>query len=468
MTKLTALLVGLSLTLLLSAGCAVGPNYKRPSADVPGMYRGTTPQDAAQPAAESLGDQKWWEVFQDKQLQDLIHTALQQNYDVRIAATRILQAQAQLGITRADQLPTISGGAQAVNERNPRTKNFRQFETNANEVDLSLAWELDFWGRYRRATESARATLLATQWAREAVITTLVSDVATAYFQLRELDLELELSRRTLASRQDSLQLTQTLANGGATSLLDVRQAEQLVFTAAESIPNLERQIEQQENFISTLLGNNPGPIARGKTLTEQPHAPDVPAGLPSTLLERRPDIREAEAQLIAANAQIGVAKAAYFPQINLTATAGYQSSALTSLFTGPAGLWSFGGSLVQPIFTGGRIRSNVRFTEARQQEALLTYQQTIQQAFRGVSDSLVEYRKDREFREYQQQLALSAQDAAQLSEMRYRGGAASYLEVLTNETNYFDAQLGLAQAQLNELAGLVRIYRNLGGGWQQ
>jgi len=432
------------------------------------MYRGTTPQDAAQPPAESLGEQKWWEVFQDKQLQDLIHTALQQNYDVRIAATRILQAQAQLGITRADQLPTISAGAQAVNERNPRTKNFRQFETSANQVDLALTWELDFWGRYRRATESARATLLATEWAREAVINTLVSDVATAYFQLRSLDLQLEISRRTLASRRDSLQLTQTLANGGATSMLDVRQAEQLVFTAAETIPDLERRIEQQENFLSTLLGNNPGPIARGMSLTDQPHAPDVPAGLPSSLLERRPDIREAEAQLIAANAQIGVAKAAYFPQINLTADAGYQSSALTSLFTGPAGLWSFGGSLVQPIFTGGRIRSNVRFTEARQQEALLTYRQTIQQAFRGVSDLLVEYHKDREFRQYQQQLALSAQDAAQLSEMRYRGGAASYLEVLTNETNYFDAQLGLAQAQLNELAGLVRIYRNLGGGWQQ
>jgi multidrug efflux system outer membrane protein len=432
------------------------------------MYRGTTPQDAAQPTTESLGDQKWWEVFQDKQLQDLIHTALQQNYDVRIAATRILQAQAQLGITRADQLPTISAGAQAVNERNPRTKFFPQYETSANQVDLSLAWELDFWGKYRRATESARATLLATQWAREAIVNTLVSDVATAYFQLRSLDLQLEISRRTLASRKDSLQLTQTLANGGATSMLDVRQAEQLVFTAAETIPDLERQIEQQENFLSTLLGNNPGPIARGMTLTEQPHAPEIPAGLPSSLLERRPDIREAEARLIAANAQIGVAKATYFPQINLTASAGYQSSALTSLFTGPAGLWSFGGSLVQPIFTGGRIRSNVRFTEARQQEALLTYRQTIQQAFRGVSDSLVEYRKDREFRDYQQQLALSAQDAAQLSEMRYRGGAASYLEVLTNETNYFDAQLGLAQAQLNELAGLARIYRNLGGGWQQ
>jgi len=432
------------------------------------MYRGTAPQDAAQPAAESLGDEKWWEVFQDKQLQDLIRTALQQNYDVRNAATRIMQAQAQLGITRADQLPTISGGASAVNERNPQTKLFHQYETSANQVDLSLAWELDFWGKYRRATESARASLLATQWARESIVSTLVSDVATAYFQLRSLDLQLEISRRTLTSRRDSLQLTETLANGGATSLLDVRQAEQLVFTAAESIPDLERQIEQQENFISTLLGNNPGPIARGMTLTEQPHVPEIPAGLPSSLLERRPDIREAEAQLIAANAQIGVAKAAYFPQINLTATAGYQSTALTNLFTGPAGWWSFGGSLVQPIFTGGRIRSNVRFTEARQQEALLTYQQTIQQAFRGVSDSLVEYRKDREFREYQQQLALSAQDAAQLSEMRYRGGAASYLEVLTNETNYFDAQLGLAQAQLNELAGLVRIYRNLGGGWQQ
>jgi outer membrane protein, multidrug efflux system len=467
-TKLTAPLLGLSLTLLLSTGCAVGPNYKRPSTDVPVTYRGTTPQDTAQPKTESLGDQKWWEVFQDKQLQDFIHTALQQNYDVRIAAARILEAQAQLGITRADQLPTISGGASAVNERNPQTKLFRQFDTSANQVDLSLAWELDFWGKYRRATEAARANLLATEWAREAVKSTLVRDVATAYFQLRSLDLQLEISRRTLKSRQDSLQLTQKLANGGDTSMLDVRQAEQLVSTAAETIPDLERQIEQQENFISTLLGNNPGPLARGMKLTEQPHAPEVPAGLPSGLLERRPDIREVEALLISANAQIGVAKAAYFPQINLTADAGYQSSALTSLFTGPAGLWSFGGSLVQPIFTGGRIRSGVRFSEARQQEMVLTYRQTIQQAFRGVSDALVEYHKDREFREYQQQLAFSAQDAAQLSEMRYRGGAASYLEVLTNETNYFNAELGLAQAQANELVALVQIYQNLGGGWQQ
>ena len=298
MTKLTALLLGLLPIMLLSAGCAVGPNYKRPSVSVPDTYRGATPQEAAQPAAESLGDQKWWELFQDKQLQELIQTALRQNYDVRIAATRILEAQAQLGITRADQLPSVNGEALALNERNPKTKLFGEYETSANQLDLSLAWELDFWGKYRRATEAARANLLATEWAREAVKSTLVSDVATAYFQLRSLDLQLEISRRTLASRQDSLRLTQTLANGGATAMLDVRQAEQLVDTAAETIPDLERQIEQQENFLSTLLGNNPGPIARGMKLTEQPHAPDVPAGLPSSLLERRPDIRESEAQL--------------------------------------------------------------------------------------------------------------------------------------------------------------------------
>ena len=464
MTKLAALL----LVVLLTAGCAVGPNYKRPSVDVPGTYRGATAQEAKQPAAEPLGDQKWWEVFQDQQLQGLIRTALQQNYDVRIAATRILEAQAQVVITRSDQFPAVGGGVQAANERYAETKTYPQYDTSVNQVGLALRWDLDFWGKYRRATEAARANLLATEWARQAVISTLVSDVATAYFQLRALDLQLEISRRTLASRQDSLQLTQKLANGGATSMLDVRQAEQLVFTAAETIPDLERRIEQQENFLSALLGSNPGPIARGTKLTEQPHAPDVPAGLPSSLLERRPDIREAEAQLIAANAQIGVAKAAYFPDISLTATAGFQSSALTNLFTGPAGMWNFGGSLVQPLFAGGKIRSGVKYSEARQQEALLTYRQTIQQAFRGVSDALVEYRKDREFRLQQQQLALSAQDAARLSDVRYRGGAASYLEVLTNETNYFAAEQGLAQAQLNELVGLVRIFRSLGGGWQQ
>jgi len=461
-----------------TCGCTVGPNYRRPKVEVPVTYRGAAEQDstqdpqsasqhASQTGAQTLGDQKWWEVFQDPQLQELTRTALQNNYDVRIAAARIMEARAELGITRADQLPTLSAGAAGLNNRFPKNKLVPETETNFNAVGASVGWDLDFWGKYRRATEAARANLLATEWARRAVINSLVSDVAASYFQLRALDLQLEISRRTLATRQESLQLTRTLSDGGAATMLDVRQAEQLVATAAESIPSLERQIQQEENFLSTLLGNNPGPIARGLKLTEQPHAPEVPAGIPSSLLERRPDIRAAEAELVAANAQIGVARSAYFPQISLTGQSGFISSALTSLFTGPAGFWSFGGVLTQPVFAGGRIKSGVRLSEARKEEMLLTYQRTIQQAFRGVSDSLVEYRKDREFRERQQDLVLAAQDAARLSEMRYRGGATNYLEVLTNETNSFNAELGLAQAQLNELLGLVEIYRNLGGGWQ-
>jgi multidrug efflux system outer membrane protein len=457
-------------------GCTAGPNYRRPKIDVPATYRGTAPQEAGQPrpgqpqqqsSEQSFGDQKWWEVFQDPQLQELIRTALSQNYDVRIAAARILEAQAQLGITKADQLPAIGAGASAVNDRYARQKPLPEYETNATSAGASFAWELDFWGKYRRATEAARANLLAAEWARRAVISALVSDVAAAYFQVRADDLQLEIARRTLASRQDSLKLTQTLASGGASNMLDVRQAEQLVAVAAETVPDLERRIQQQENFISTLLGNNPGPIARGMTLTEQPHLPEVPPGIPSRLLERRPDIRAVEAQLMAANAQIGVAKAAYFPRITLTANSGLQSAALTSLFTGPAGFWNFGGSLAQPIFAGGRIKSGVRLTEARQKELVLTYQQTIQQAFRGVSDALVGYQKSRDFRQHQAELVVAARDAARLSGIRYRGGATSYLEVLTNETNAFSAELGLARAQLNELLSLVEIYRNLGGGWE-
>jgi multidrug efflux system outer membrane protein len=470
--------IPLVLLIIFTSGCAVGPNYRRPKVDVPEAYRGAPSMEPAKPetnssqqtsaaAEESLGDQKWWEVFQDPELQQLIRTALQNNYDVRIAATRILESQAQLGITRADQLPTINAGAAGLNQRLPKTVLNPEVDTNANAVSASMVWDLDFWGKYRRATEAARANLLATEWAKRAVINTLVSNVAAAYFQLRAYDLQLEISQQTLASRQESLQLTRTLSDGGAGTMLDVRQAEQLVSTAAEEIPDLERRIQQQENFISTLLGNNPGPIARGMKLTDQPHLPEVPAGIPSRLLERRPDIREAEAQLIAANARIGVAKAAYFPQITLTGNSGFLSSALTSLFTGPAGFWNFGGGIAQPIFAGGRIKSGVRLSEARKEELVLTYQQTIQQAFRGVSDSMVGYQKNREYREHQEELVRAAKDAARLSELRYRGGATNYLEVLTNETNAFSAELALTQAQLNELVSLVEIYRTLGGGWE-
>lgn len=458
----------LSLFVMLCAGCTVGPNYKKPAVPVPPEYRGLPADQVGKSGATSFGDQKWWDAFQDETLRELIQTALKQNYDVRIAAARILEARAQLGITRADQLPSVAAGASAVNERLAQSARIPAIETSAQTLSASLAWELDFWGKFRRATESARASLLAQEWAQHEVISSLVSDVATAYFRLRELDLELEISRHTLATRQDSLRLTQTLADHGATSLLDVRQAEQLVFTAAAAVPDTERRIEQEENFISTLLGNNPQAVPRGRKLVDQPHPLEVPAGLPSSLLERRPDIREAEQELIAANAQIGVARADYFPQIALTASSGFQSSALTGLFSGPAGLWTFGASAVQPVFEGGRIRNRVRFAEARTQEATLFYQRTIQQAFRDVSDALVGYQKSQEFRAQQEQLTHSAEDATRLSNMRYKGGATSYLEVLDSDTRYFSAQLALAQAQLVELQSLVQIYRSLGGGWQQ
>jgi len=458
------------LTLILGlflAGCTVGPRYQRPVIDVPQAYRGPM-EEAAQPAPESLGDARWWTVFQDPQLQELIRVALQQNFDVRIAATRVLQAQAQLGITRADQFPSVNAGANYTAQRLAKTSSvLPAFETNTGELDLSVLWNLDFWGKYRKATEAARANLLASEWGRRAVLDSVISDVATAYFQLRALDLQLVISKDTLESRQDSLRLTQVLARNGSSSDLDVRQAEQLVYTASETIPDLERQIQQQENLISILLGRNPGPIARGLQITEEPKPLSVPPGLPSALLERRPDIREAEENLVAANAEIGVAKAAYFPSISLTGTAGFQSDALSRLFTGPASLWTAGPSLTQPIFEGGRLRSTVRLTEAQKKQELLTYESTIQEAFREVSDSLIAYQKDREFREQQNLLTTAAQGAARLSDIRYRGGTASYLEVLTNDTNYFSAELNLVQAQLNERLALVQLYQALGGGWQ-
>jgi multidrug efflux system outer membrane protein len=451
----------------LSSGCMVGPNYKKPAVPTPSVYRGLSAEQAVTPDVASFGDQKWWDAFQDDALRDLIRTALQQNYDVRIAATRILEARALLGVVRADQLPEVNAAASVVNERLSQAQGRPAIETSPTQVTLSLAWELDFWGKFRRATESARASLLSEEWAQRQVISSLVSDIASAYFELREQDLELEISRQTLASRTDSLRLTRLLADRGATSMLDVRQAEQLVFGAGAVIPDLERRIEQQENFISILVGKNPESVARGRLLVDQPHPPEVPAGLPSSLLERRPDILQAEQQLVAANAQIGVAKADYFPQISLTAVGGFQSSALTRLFSGPAGLWTLGASAVQPIFEGGRIRNNVRFAEARTQELTFVYQRTVQQAFREVSDSLVGYRKSQEVKAQQQQLTNAAEDATKLSNMRYRGGATSYLEVLDSETRLFAARLALAQAELSELQALVQIYRSLGGGWQ-
>jgi len=463
----TVLSIACSLAVLIT-GCTVGPNYKRPNVDVPADYREATTADLSSNTAPAFGDMKWWTVFQDEQLQQLIRTAQKNNYDVRIAASRVLQAQAQLGITRADQYPNVSGGADINSTRYPKTTISQPYQLNTGQLALTAAWELDFWGKYRRATEAARANLLASEWNQRAVMNTLISNVATSYFQLRELDLQLEIAKQTLASRQESLKLTEALEQNGSTSLVDVRQAEQLVYTASETIPAVQKQIAQSEDLISTLIGANPGEVVRGRKLVEQPHEPTVPAGLPSALLERRPDIQQAEQKLIAANAQIGVARAAYFPDISLSAEGGFNSNALSRLFSSPAGFWNVGPMLAEPIFTAGKTRSNVRLTEAQQQEALLTYQQTIQQAFRDVSDSLVAYRKNREYREQQELLTESTRGADELSKIRYQGGIASYLEVLTSETNYFAAQLNLAQAQADELTAYVQLYNALGGGWQQ
>jgi multidrug efflux system outer membrane protein len=451
---------------LLLAGCLVGPNYQRPPIDAPAGYRGDSRSSIA--SSESLGDEKWWEVFEDPVLQQLIRTAIEQNYDLRIAASRVLQAQAQLGVTRANQFPTVNAGADVSSQRNPKISNsFPSYEAKVGEVDLAVVWNLDFWGKYRRQTEAARANLLASQWGQKAVLSSVISSVASAYFSLRELDLALETSKMTLAARQDSLRLTSVLAKNGSSSGLDIRQSEQLVYTAAETIPDLERQIVLQENSLSILLGRNPGPIPRGRKLTEQPNPPAIPVGLPSELLERRSDIQEAEQNLVAANAQIGVAKAALFPSISLTGTAGYESFALNNLFSHAQRAWNGAASLTQPVFAGGALRSEKRLAEAQKQEMLLTYQQTIMNAFQQVSNSLAAYQKGHEFREQQELLTAAAEDADRLSKILYQHGGTSYLQVLSSENNEFSAQLNLAQAQLNERLALVQLYNALGGGWQ-
>ena len=465
--KKTALLIEIVAALGLMTGCLVGPKYQRPAVDLPQEYRAPAPQQAAQ--ASSLGNEQWWQVYQDPVLTQLIHTAIAQNYDVRIAAARVLEAQAQVGITRANQFPSASVGADVFSEQNAKvTKLFPPYQVNGGELSLSVIWNLDFWGKYRRQTEAARAQLLATEWGQRAVISSLVANVATAYFQLRALDSELEISQRTLGSRQQSLQLTHTLESHGGASGLDVSQAEQLVYTASETIPDLERQIEQQENLLSILLGENPQSVPRGRALTEEPAPASVPAGLPSELLERRPDIQQAEQIMVAANAQIGVAKAAFFPSVSLTGTGGLESNALNRFISQPSEMWTAAAGVTQPVFEGGALRSGLKLARANWQEAVFSYQQTVQNAMEQVSNSLVASQKNREFREQQELLTQAAQKTDHFSEVLYKNGGASYLQVLTSETNYFSAELNLVQAQFNERLALVQLYQSLGGGWQQ
>jgi len=458
---------------LLLAGCTVGPNYKRPDVQAPPSFRAPVPVPASDPA--SLADLKWFEIFKDEKLQELVRTALVQNYDLRDAAARVEAARANLGITRSNQFPNFDATASIDTIRFSRNGSQElpaalvpyQNRTFGQATLNFLSFELDFWGRLRRATEAARASLLSSEENRKAVTTTLVSDVASAYFKLRELDYELEISRRTLATRRDSLKLIKNRQAGGVATLLDLRQSEQLVYTAAETIPISLREIEQTENQISLLLGINPGNVIRGRSLTDQDMPPEVPAGLPSALLERRPDIRAAEQSLIAANAQIGVAKAAYFPQISLSGFLGGQGTQLTNLFSGPSSVWAFTPAVTQPIFMAGRLKSNVKLTEALRDSALIQYQKAIQTAFTEVSDALIARQRVREAREQQVLLVSALQDRTRLAYVRYRGGVDTLLNALDADRDLFSAELTLSQVRLNELDSVVQLYKALGGGWQ-
>src|ERR1700682_4622733 len=393
-------LIAVTIAAVLLSSCAVGPNYVRPAVPVPQNFRAPEPLPA--PQAASLADLKWFEIFKDEQLQELTRTALVQNYDLRDAVARVEQARANLGITRSNQFPQASPSGALEFTRLSRDGSLplpASFVPNQNrnwgQGSLNLlSFELDLWGRLRRSTEAARANLLNAEENRKAVVTTLVSDVATDYFNLLQLDYELEISRRTLDTRRESLRLVQERQGGGVATLLDLRQAEQLVSSAAQTIPTLEQQIEQTENQISLLVGKNPGSIVRGRKFIEQEMPPEVPAGMPSSLLERRPDIRAAEQALIAANANIGVAKAAYFPQLSLSGLIGGQSTQLASLFSGPHSTWSFVPQVSQPIFSAGRLQSNVRLAEAQRDSALVQYQKTLQTAFTEVSDALIAHQR--------------------------------------------------------------------------
>jgi len=459
------------LTLFLTA-CAVGPAYHRPVVQIPDTFRGTEPVAALE--GDSLADLKWFEVFKDDRLQDLIRTALVQNYDLRTAVANVEAERAVLGVTQSNQYPNVVVGGDVRFTRLSRDGAFPLPATfvpsqnrNWGEAFLGLlSFEVDVWGRLRRATEAALANLLSAEENRKVVMTTLIADVAANYFTLRELDYELEISQRTLGTRRESLRLIQTRQGGGVATLLDLRQGEQLVYSASETIPALEQRIEQTENQITLLLARNPAGIVRGRGLTEL-ELPDVPPGLPSSLLERRPDIRAAEENLIATNANIGVAKAAYFPQISLSGSIGGQSTQLASLFNGPHTAWSFVPQITQPVFTAGRIKSGVRLAQAQQQAALAQYEKAIETAFTEVSNALIARARLRESRIQQENLVTALADRTRLAYVRYEGGVDTLLNALDADRDLFQAELTLSQIRLNELLSVVQLYKALGGGWR-
>jgi NodT family efflux transporter outer membrane factor (OMF) lipoprotein len=453
----------------LLAGCAVGPNYRRPNVPLPGQFKGAS----SNASKTSLGDMKWSDVFHDDTLKQLIAKALKQNFDVGMAAEHVQEARARFGIVRASQVPSVSAMAQlsanrptliGANKYAPGTPSLDSSYTQAGGL---FSWELDIWGRIRRLSESAKADYLASEEAQRAVIVSLVGDLAGSYAALREQDLELEIAQNTHRIAENHLRLVSLRHDRGAATGLDVHQAEQLLYTASAQIAQTEGDISRSENALSLLLGEPPGRIPRGTRINAFHFQEEIPSGLPSSLLERRPDIRRAEQTLISANAQIGVARANYFPQISLTGFLEGQSRALSELVSGPARLFNFTSSALAPVFTGGQLRSKVRFSEAQKREMMMAYQKTIYTALREVSDALVRYDRTREQLKQEEMLIQALTETSRLSTLRYQGGLDSYLQVLDAERNLFQGQLVLARLRLQEALSYIEIYRALGGGWQ-
>ena len=469
MKKLASLMSAIFASIwasILMAGCTVGPKYHRPAVQAPTVYRDLSENPQAQAQATSFADLPWWQVFQDSQLQELIRIALKENYDLQLATERIAAARAQVTITRSNLFPQVQANGTFSGGKDSST----QSKFNILGLTADAAFQLDLFGRLRRATDAARAQLLATEDAQQTVILSLVSDVASDYFTLLQLDLELQITRDTVKTQEDSVKLTRLRLDHGVATKLDVLQAQQVLETANAQIPDLERQIGQEEDAISILLGHYPESVRRGRPLAEQPLPPEVPAGMPSSLLARRPDIRQVEQDLITANAEIGVARAAFFPQISLTGSGGGafgRSSLFSSLISSQTGVWSYGAQVTQPIFTGGALRGNLRLAESQHRQELIAYKQVIQLAFRDVSDALIGYQKLHQVRVAQETTVKDLQDTVSTSLVRYRGGITTYLEVLDGQRSLFSAELSLAQARGNEYQSLVQLYKALGGGWR-
>ena len=463
--KLKGSIVAVLCSVFLCA-CMVGPKYQRPVVQTPNTFRDLAQNPQLQAQSASYADLPWWQVFKDTKLQELIRAALKQNYDLQLATERINAARAQVAVTRSSLFPQ----AQAGTNYNGGKENTFQAKYNFLTLVGDAAFQLDFFGRLRRATEASRAELLATDDARQTVVLTLVSDVANDYFTLLQLDLQLQITRDTVVTQTDSVKLTKFRLEHGVATKLDVLQAQQVLDTASTQIPDLERQIGQEEDAINILLGNYPNGVPRGVALVEQELPPDVPPGLPSSLLERRPDIREAEQVLVAANAEVGVAKAQFFPQVSLTG-AGGGSIGRSSAYPGPyptqIGIWSYGAQIAQPVFTGGALHGNLHLAESQHQQALIAYRQTIQRAFGDVSDALIGYDKLHQVRLRQQDTVGDLQETVRISTLRYQGGTTTYLEVLDSQRSLYAAELQLASARGDEYRSLVQLYRVLGGGWK-